>query len=236
MEVINQELEQKSIERPKGVDFATGEDVIEGGVVNKPKKPRTQAQKEAFERARKKRAENLAKKKELEELTETGDSQGSVSEANITSTITPEKLQSPIQETKPVKRGRPRGSRNKKVMKREPEPQPLPSLPLEPAPIYINNQPPTPNQRYPQQSYQQQFYPPPQQYYQPPPQPQQPVSNNYYYYGTPPPQHSDPQVHPAQTEEDYEVESEESEEEIAYVDTTDYLTPEPDPRLKFRFA
>ena len=48
MEAINQELEQKSIERPKGVDFATGEQVIEGGTVNKPKKPRTQAQKDAL--------------------------------------------------------------------------------------------------------------------------------------------------------------------------------------------
>ena len=114
MEAINQELEQKSIERPKGVDFATGEQVIEGGTVNKPKKPRTQAQKDAFEKARKKRAENLAKKKELEESAEKGDS--SVSEANITSTITPEKTPEPLQEKKPVRRGRPKGSKNKKTL------------------------------------------------------------------------------------------------------------------------
>ena len=52
MEEIEAELKNKSIERVKQV------------VVEKPKKERTQAQKEAFEKARLKRAENLRKKKE----------------------------------------------------------------------------------------------------------------------------------------------------------------------------
>ena len=56
MEAIEQELEAKGIEK--------SEPVIEE---KKPRKPRSQAQKDAFEKARKKRAENLAKKK-LEEV------------------------------------------------------------------------------------------------------------------------------------------------------------------------
>ena len=51
MEEIEAELKNKSIERVKQV------------VIEKPKKERTQAQKEAFDKARLKRAENLRKKK-----------------------------------------------------------------------------------------------------------------------------------------------------------------------------
>ena len=118
IDTINQELAQKSIERPKGVDFATGEEVIEGGVVNKPKKPRSQAQKDAFEKARKKRAENLKKKKEAEE--------GVSQEVKSEDSEVLEKSNTEVApEPEPVKkRGRPKGVKNKKVMKREPEPQP----------------------------------------------------------------------------------------------------------------
>ena len=52
MEAIEQELEQKGIEK--------SEPVIQEV---KPRKPRSEAQIAAFEKARKKRAENLAKKK-----------------------------------------------------------------------------------------------------------------------------------------------------------------------------
>ena len=224
METINQELEQKSIERPKDVDFATGEQVIEGGVVNKPKKPRTQAQKEAFERARKKRAENLAKKKELEEAVDSK----SISEETpaITEQVV-EKTPNPPQEKKPVKRGRPKGARNKTTMKREPEPQPAPPQPHQPAPVYLDYPLPH-NPRYPQY-----YHPPPMMYQQPPPTPQ-PVNNNYYYYGTPPP---DPQLYHPQKEEDYvEVEDglSSTDEDIPYVNDIQQLPPQP--QLKYRFA
>ena len=58
MEGIEAELENKSIE--KSIQIKEVE------APKKEKKPRSQAQKEAFEKARKKRAENLAKKKEEE--------------------------------------------------------------------------------------------------------------------------------------------------------------------------
>ena len=51
MEQIEAQIQEKGIEK--------SDDVI----VQKPRKPRSQAQKDAFEKARKKRAENLAKKK-----------------------------------------------------------------------------------------------------------------------------------------------------------------------------
>ncbi len=229
IDTINQELAQKSIERPKGVDFATGEEVIEGGVVNKPKKPRSQAQKDAFEKARKKRAENLKKKKEAEEgvsqEVKTEDSE--VVEKSNTAT--------PPEPTGVKKRGRPKGVKNKKVMKRDPEPEPPQPLPHTPAPVYLDYPPPH-NPRYPQQGL---YYPPPPQYYHPPPQPQPQPVNNYYYYGsgqTPAPS-PDPQVHPPQKEEDYEVveDSLSSEEEPDNIDYHHGVMPQT-PQLKYRFA
>ena len=102
MEAIEQELANKSIERVKQV-------VVEP----KPKKERTQAQKEAFEKARIKRAENLAKAKaekenvqatltsqdEFEALEDSGDE------------VEPEPAPQPepqIIKPPPKKRGRPR--------------------------------------------------------------------------------------------------------------------------------
>tara|TARA_R110000796_G_scaffold33586_1_gene86996 strand:- start:1563 stop:2156 length:594 start_codon:yes stop_codon:yes gene_type:complete len=58
MEGINEELDNKSIERTE----------IKEVVKEQPKKTRTEAQKQAFEKARKKREANLKARKEAEEL------------------------------------------------------------------------------------------------------------------------------------------------------------------------
>ena len=226
---INKELEQKVLERPKQVDFATGEDVIEGGKVNqvqvsRPKKPRTEAQKEAFEKARKKRAENLKKKKEEEE----GVSEAVVEDSEVVENQT---------RSLPKKRGRPKGVKNKKVMKREPEP--TPDNPNYPKPVeHPIYEAKDSGHRYQGQQYLQPYppmaYQPPM--YQHPPAPAPQPVNNYYYYGSQP-SAPDPQVHPPQTEEDYEIVVDSSDEDQGdYLDATEYLTPPPDPRLKFRFA
>jgi len=157
MEEITKEVENKGIER-------VIEEVKE--VEAKPKKPRSQAQKEAFEKARKKRAENLAKKKEEEELEEWAESEVDKELPKVVEDIKPP----------PKKRGRPR-----KILKRKEEPAPQYISPPDPQlatgysyqPSGFGNGMPVFN---------------PYQYYQPPPQ-QQPV-NNYYYYGAPPPQHN----------------------------------------------
>ena len=59
MEGIEAEIENKSIEKSVEIKVVEAEP--------KPRKPRSQAQKDAFEKARKKRAENLLKKKTEEE-------------------------------------------------------------------------------------------------------------------------------------------------------------------------
>lgn len=73
----------------------------------KPKKERSQAQKDAFEKARKKRAENLAKKKESEELDAWAESEVDKELPKVADIKPP-----------PKKRGRP-----KRAMNRRPEPQ-----------------------------------------------------------------------------------------------------------------
>ena len=67
MEGIEEEIKQKMIER-SSEDVVMPEKVEETKVVEKPKKPRSQKQIEAFEKARAKRAENLKKKQEQQEL------------------------------------------------------------------------------------------------------------------------------------------------------------------------
>ncbi len=149
MEEITKEIDNKSIERVVA-------EVKE--VEAKPKKPRTQAQKEAFEKARKKRADNLAKKKEEDELEGWAESEVDKELPKV------EDIKPP-----PKKRGRPR-----KILKRKEEP----------APQYISPPDPQLATGYGfQPQYPNTFNP--YQFYQPPPQ-QQPV-NNYYYYGAPPP-------------------------------------------------
>ena len=181
----------------------------------KPKKERSQAQKEAFEKARKKRAENLAKKKqqEAEQLHE---------EAQMN-------LENKIEHTAPKKkRGRPRKS---KLVKDEP-----------PAEQFI--QPPQLNPRmnyYPVQG--QQNYPyhggfnP---YYQPQPPPQQPVINNYYHYHTADNRVEFDEPHKPDLVPD-EIMPEINIQKEKMVDFDDEVIeevyePPPDPRLKFRIA
>ena len=204
MEGIEAEVEKKSIE--KSVEIVIKEEP-------KPKKPRSQAQKDAFEKARKKRAENLLKKKAEEEDYEEEDYE-----------------EEPVVDIKPPpkRRGRP-----KKAMKNK-EPKQVNFIPPPDPQLYS---------QYPYQVQHQaspQFNPynywgggiPPHQAPTPAPAPAPQPVNNYYYYGEPPhaPQTSKYERQPEPSpegsiDEDYE---EEQEEEIEY--------PEPAPQLKYRFA
>ena len=200
MEAIEQELANKSIERVKQV-------VVEP----KPKKERTQAQKEAFEKARIKRAENLAKAKaEKEQVLNNLTSEFEVLE-DSGDEVAPEPEPEPqIIKPPPKKRGRPR--------KKKEEP---------PAPHFI---PPTqgmPQNFYPIQG-QQMMYPPAWMF-QPQQKEVQPVVNNYYY-GTAPSSNNkettiEKIVKPPTPPPPPQVDSSEEEYEMAR-----------DPRLKFRFA
>ena len=203
MEAIEQELANKSIERVKQV-------VVEP----KPKKERTQAQKEAFEKARIKRAENLAKakaEKEQVQATLTSQDEFEVLE-DSGDEVAPEPAPEPqIIKPPPKKRGRPR--------KKKEEP---------PAPHFI---PPTqgmPQNFYPVQG-QQMMYPPAWMFQQPQQKEVQPIVNNYYY-GTAPSSNNkettiEKIVKPPTPPPPPQVDSSEEEYEMAR-----------DPRLKFRFA
>ena len=238
MEQIEAQIQEKGIEK--------SDDVIPNGTsgVQKPRKPRSQAQKDAFEKARKKRAENLAKKK-------LGQEKAVGFDENQNQTLTNECPPTPVK-TNPdevsidsnsgnasksvpqggqtnlpkKKRGRPKGAKGKKL-KREIEPE------LGQPNFLPPNQPPAAGDlRYQYQ------HPTPQQFnpmmmYQPPPQ-----VHNYYYghqqgavqQGTQPPQQSAPKPtlapEPEVEPEFFDVSSE---------DSVDYL-PAPEPDLKYRFA
>ena len=183
----------------------------------KPKKPRSQAQKDAFEKARLKRQANLAKKKEEEEL-------DAWAEGEVSKEL-PE-----VQDIKPPpkKRGRP-----KKAMNRRPEPQAQPFIQ---APDPTNISYPVQGQ-IPMNPYQQ------YQYYQPPPQAPAPV-NNYYYYGQGQPRdatQSLPEQSVAKEQKKVEFVQRESEPspDGSLVDSDEeYYADPPDLReqLKYRFA
>jgi len=186
------------------------------------RKPRSEAQKAAFEKARLKRAENLAKKKLEEEEEE-------------------EQPKSPeVRPKAPAKtRGRPKGS---KKLKREPEPvlgQPnfLPqNIPPQAGDIRYQYHQPNPYQYHPFSNADLRFI---QQQYQPPPQ-----IHNYYYGHQQPIQ---PQVpHNTATQEPVkrrpstpETETS-SKEELEFVEQEQYqyppLSQAPPPTLKYRFA
>ena len=198
-------VEQKGIEKSEPVSEPVISEV-------KERKPRTEAQKAAFEKARKKRAENLAKKKAQEaiEYTEAGSSEEEE--------VKPKPA--------PKKRGRPKGSRK---LKREPVPEPGTFLPQ-------NIPPEAGDIRYGYHQPQPQFNP--WAFQQQPPAPQ---VHNYYYGHQQGAVNQAPEPAPAQAapqavehfEPDspvYQDESESSEE-----DERDYLPP-PDPRLKFKFG
>ncbi len=216
MEEIEAQVQEKGIERIKT-------EIKEVEVKPKPKKERTQAQKEAFEKARKKRAENLKKKKEeAQGIAEAQD------EAMVDYYGEPEVQPEPAPQPSkvieaPKKRGRPR----KKKVQEEP-----------PAPHFIPPQNSMPSM-YPVQG-QLPFNPYAMYGFQPPPQQApQPVVHNYYY-GTnpreikeketikevevkPEPEVMEAEINPSMNG----FESEDIEEE--------YELP-PDPRLKYRFC
>jgi hypothetical protein len=203
-------------------------------VEEKPKrKPRTEAQKAAFEKARKKRAENLAKKK-LEE--EGGVSMGELSNQiqSSASGNPPNPVQEEVSANSPEvrpkapakKRGRPKGSRK---LKREPEPvagQPnfLPqNIPPEAGDIRYGYQQPNPYQFNPMMMY------------QPPPQ-----VHNYYYGHQQGAVHQQPsRVAPPPTRPPSpEVVEETSSEEEEWNEQPVEYPPDAyrEPSLKYRFA
>ena len=107
-------VDTKGIER---TDIKMKIEEVSEAPTPKPKKERSQAQKEAFEKARKKRAENLAQKKlEEEAMAEVIAEEGEVAVANGTSPSA-----NPIEAPK-KKRGRPKKS---KIVNKEPPVEPL---------------------------------------------------------------------------------------------------------------
>lgn len=203
-------VDEKGIER---VEKAPAEKQTAPAPAPKPKKERSQAQKEAFEKARKKRAENLAKKKqqEAEQLHE---------EAQMN-------LENKIEAPK-KKRGRPRKS---KLVKDEPPAEQFIQPPqLNPR---MNYYPVQGQQHYP---YHGGFNP----YYQPQPPPQQPVINNYYHYHTADNRVEFDEPHKPDLVPD-EIVPEINIQKEKMVDFDDEVIeevyePPPDPRLKFRIA
>lgn len=204
-------------------------------VEEKPKrKPRTEAQKAAFEKARLKRAENLAKKKlEEEGGVSIGESHNQTQES--ASGTLPNPVQGEVSanspevraKAPPKKRGRPKGS---KKLKREPEPvagQPnfLPqNIPPEAGDLRYGYQQQNPYQFNPMMMYQQQFQPPPQ-------------VHNYYYGHQQGAVHQQPRAQPPpQRPPSPEVveESSEEEQEEQYLEYPQESYQEP--QLRYRFA
>ncbi len=205
MEGIEAELENKSIE--KNIEIKEVE------TPKKEKKPRSQAQKEAFEKARKKRAENLAKKKEDEVNYSPINANGTEEVAQVED-IKP----APAPKTKKT-RGRP-----KKLTKIQ-EPQPQSFIP-----------PPDP-QLYSQYPYQvqnqaQPHFNPYQYWGGVSAQQPQPVINNYYYGE----QHHHQKIHTPELPQ-YEPEpSPEGSIDYDYCDEEEIEYPSTQPQLKYRFA
>jgi hypothetical protein len=210
MEDINKELDEKQIEKTE-IEQVINEVAEE---TPKPKKPRSEAQKKAFEKARAKRMENLKLKEEQgkKEVVIAPDPQLAVQDKGVSFEEKPEPVIAPLTTPK-KKRGRPKGVKNKKVMKHQ-EPPPTPDRPYYPHPVDY----PIPQAQPPQYAFQGGQVPlnphagtigVPQQYiYQPPPQ-QAPV-NNYYYYGAPPQQvaNEEPEYEVVDSDEDEVIEPE----------------------------
>lgn len=172
MEAIEQEINDKLIEKGQNITQEITE--LENATIVE-KKPRSEAQKKAFAKARAKRMENLKNKEEDKNKALPASFESAGEGDGITTTPVP--APAPAQKKK---RGRPKGARNKKVIKHQ-EPPPTPDRPYYPHPV----EHPIPQAQPPQYQFQGQHYPP-QHYYPPPPPPQAPV-NNYYYYGGAPP-------------------------------------------------
>jgi hypothetical protein len=211
-------VETKGIEKIP-VEPETNLEVKE--IEEKPKrKPRSEAQKAAFEKARLKRAENLAKKKLEEEDSEPDlSNQIHCSASSVKGGVS---ANSTEVSAKPKSRGRPKGS---KKLKREPEPiqgQPnfLPqNIPPQAGDIRYQYHQPNPYQYHP-------FI---QQQYQPPPQ-----IHNYYYGHQQGAVHQQPREHPPPQRPPTPESESSSEEELEFVEQEyQYLPP---PTLKYRFA
>jgi hypothetical protein len=226
MEAIENELSNKIVEKPREDTTGEVQQVITEVEEKHPepvKKPRSEAQKKAFEKARAKRMENLEKKKKVEvkpEPTEVKEIDPVGEDVDISNFQTPPKK----------KRGRPKGSKSKKVIKHQ-EPAPTPLTPNYPQPVQHQIPQPAPPQ-FPVQG--QIPLNPYQQYYHPAPQPQAPV-NNYYYYGTPPHQSNNVVAEEPSSEEEVELEQEVEVEEQQY-QSVPLRQPEPPTRLMYRFA
>jgi len=181
----------------------------------KEKKPRSEAQKAAFEKARLKRAENLKKKQE-----------GLVEDKPP---LLPVSVSVIEDKPPPKKRGRPRGSTKAKQLEKPRLPEPVNN------PVYqpVNHNIPVAN-NLPQNYY----HYDPRAF--PPPQPQPAPVNNYYYYGAPP-NDSPPAARPKpilKKQPIFESSSESSEEE-QYYGNPEYIQDTyqpPEPKLQFRFA
>jgi len=228
MEGIEAELQEKGIEK--------SDEII---VQEKPRKPRSQAQKDAFEKARKKRAENLAKKKlEKEKAVSFSPEQNQIQQVEPSPSDTGELEQTapsvvddvgenaPKSTAKGKKRGRPKGSKTKLKRERVPEVG-------EPNFLPPNQPPPAGDIRY---NYQHHSAYNPWMAYQPPQPP--PQVHNYYYghqqgavqQGPPAPAPEPEVVPPPEVEPEFFDVSSESEDE------EDYFPPEPTANLKYRFA
>lgn len=227
MEQIDKELDAKQIEKSEITETIV--DAPQPEQPKKVKKPRSEAQIKAFEKARAKRMENL-KLKEQAEAVIAPDPQLAVEDKSVSFEEKPEPIIAPLKK----KRGRPKGAKNKKVMKHQ-EPPPRPDRPYYPHPVEHPIPQPQPPQypiqgQVPLNPYQQ------YQYYQPPPQPQAPV-NNYYYYGTPPPQqvaNEEPDYAVVDSEDEI-VEPEEVEQEVEQEVEEEHPAP-PQPALRYRFV
>tara|TARA_R110002167_G_scaffold190456_1_gene392744 strand:- start:2797 stop:3393 length:597 start_codon:yes stop_codon:yes gene_type:complete len=198
MEEINKELDSKSIERTEIKEVV--EEV-------KPKKTRTEAQKQAFEKARKKREANLKARKEEAELDSWAE----------------EELQredpQPVIKAPPKRRGRPRKKKEEPPAPQfipPPDPQLTRGIPIQ------GQIPMNPYQQF--------------QYYQPPPTPA-PVNNYYYYGAPPPKEEPTPDSFTKHPVFEPPVEPEVTFEEPPQEEEVEYETyASTDPRLKFRFA
>ena len=214
MEGIEADIQSKSIERVAEPEPAQ----VQTKSIEKPKKPRTEAQKEAFEKARLKRAENLKKKKEQNRILLTAEEEEDEyieEQADIPAGIPAQTAPPPA----PKRRGRPR--------KKKEEP---------PAPHFIQPNSYQPQNLYPIQGQQPAFNP--YQYWGGMPQPQapQPVVHNYYYGANPKETNQKETIREVQ-EKIQETPKPPTPEPIVFEEEyeEEYELP-PDPRLKFRFA
>ena len=206
MEAIEKELQDKMIEKPS----AQITELADAQIVEK--KPRSEAQIKAFEKARAKRMENLKNKAASPERKEIVFN----NEVEIKE-ISPLPLEAAVAPQK-KKRGRPRGIKNKKVIE-----------PNYPHPVEHS----LPQAQPPQYQFQGHHYaPPPPQYYHPPPQPQAPVNNYYYYGGAPQPQ----QVFAPDAQAPPFVEDDEVYEEEDEVQENEYVEQPVEATLRYRFV